>query len=160
MALYPILADSIRAPHEDRSALPLWKKFICGGSAGGLASLTGVPSEVLLVRMTADQKLPASDPLRRNYGGILHALTRITKEEGAATLWSGAAPTVARAILLNAGQLAVFAQAKEQIRSRTDMDGPLLLFTSSLVASFFATFLSCPADVLKSRLQVGMDRVT
>ena len=70
-----------------------------------------------------------------------------------AKLWEGAAPTVARAILLNAGQLAVYAEAKQRVRSSMGLDGIPLQFVSSLVASFVAVGLSCPADVLKSRMQ-------
>lgn len=35
------------------------KKLALGGSAGAIASMTGVPSEVVLVRMAADNKLKA-----------------------------------------------------------------------------------------------------
>jgi solute carrier family 25 oxoglutarate transporter 11 len=151
MALYPALVASALRPGENSLSLP--KKFACGAAAGGLASLMGVPSEVALVRMTADMKLAADDPLRRNYLSVLDALRRIVHEEGISTLWEGAGPTVSRAVLINAGQLAVYSQAKETVRSRFGLEGIPLQFVSSLVASVVAVGLSCPADVLKSRMQ-------
>jgi len=151
MALYPILADKIKGADEE--TLPLWKKFVCGATAGGTASISGVPSEVSLVRMAADQKLAIDDPLRRNYSSVFDAISRIAKEEGVSKLWEGAAPTIARAILLNAGQLAVYSDAKERLRSTLGLTGIPLQFSSSLVASVVATAMCCPADVVKSRMQ-------
>ena len=104
--------------------------------------------------MAADGKLPPNDPNRRNYNGVIDAIKRIAAEEGVAKLWEGAAPTVARAILLNAGQLAVYSQAKESIASSTPLTGIPLQFVSSLVSATAAVALSCPADVIKSRMQV------
>ena len=44
---------------------------------------------------------------RRGYTSVVNALMRISREEGVRALWSGTPPTIARACLLNAGQLAV-----------------------------------------------------
>merc|ERR1712198_709693 len=41
----------------------------------------------------------------------------IYKEEGLTTLWRGATPTMARAMALNAAQLATYSQAKQAILS-------------------------------------------
>lgn len=150
MALYPMLADAAKSKD---GTLPLWKKFACGATAGGTASMFGVPSEVSLVRMTADQKLEVTDPNRRNYSSVFNAISRIAKEEGVSTLWKGAAPTVARAVLLNAGQLAVYSDAKERLNSSIGLRGVPLQFASSFCASLVATAMCCPADVLKSRMQ-------
>ena len=46
MAIYPMLMDMAKDKSKPDAPLPLYKKFMCGASAGGLASLTGVPSEV------------------------------------------------------------------------------------------------------------------
>jgi solute carrier family 25 (mitochondrial oxoglutarate transporter), member 11 len=154
MALYPIVVEKVNVFTGSKGGdMPLYQKFFCGATAGAIASLCGVPSEVTMVRMTADQKYPIGDPQRRNYTGVGNALSRIVKEEGVGKLWEGAAPTVARAVLLNAGQLAVYADLKEKIGRSTGMSGIPLQFVASLGASVVATALSCPADVLKSRMQ-------
>lgn len=155
MALYPIVVDKVNAISGSKPGdkMPFYQKFICGATAGAIASLCGVPSEVIMVRMTADQKYPVGDPQRRNYTGVFNALTRIVKEEGVGKLWEGALPTCARAVLLNAGQLGVYSDLKEKINKSTGMTGIPLQFVASLGASVVATALSCPADVLKSRMQ-------
>jgi len=151
MAFVPILYDQVRDPSE--VTLPLYKKLFCGAVAGGTASVIGVPSEVSLVRMSGDQKLAITDPNRRNYTSVFNALRRIAAEEGVSSLWKGATPTVARAILLNMGQMPVASQAKEVISAKTGMSGIPLKFSSAMVASVFAVGFSCPADVIKSRMQ-------
>ena len=110
MAFVPILYEKVRAPHEVN--LPLYKKLFCGALAGGTASIIGVPSEVSLVRMSGDRKLPATDPNRRNYTSVFNAMRRIASEEGVTSLWKGATPTIARAILLNMGQMPVASLSK------------------------------------------------
>ena len=64
----------------------------------------GSPADLSLIRMQADTTLPAEQ--RRNYKGVGDALGRIIKEEGIAGLFTGAGPTVVRAMALNMGMLA------------------------------------------------------
>ena len=59
---------------------PVQEAF-CGAVAGGTASIIGVPSEVSLVRMSGDRKLPATDPNRRNYTSVFNAMRRIGSDK-------------------------------------------------------------------------------
>ena len=63
--------------------------------------------------MTSDGRLPLAE--RRNYKNVLDALVRITREEGLLTLWRGAIPTMGRAMVVNAAQLASYSQAKQAL---------------------------------------------
>ena len=65
--------------------------------------------------MTADGRLPMAE--RRNYKNVFDALFRIVREEGLFTLWRGATPTMARAMVVNAAQLASYSQAKQGLVS-------------------------------------------
>jgi len=58
--------------------------------------------------MMADGRLPVNE--RRGYKNVFDALFRVIKEEGVFTLWRGATPTVLRAMVLNAAQLASYSQ--------------------------------------------------
>eukprot|EP00729_Bicosta_minor_P010190 gene10190-12289_t len=149
MAFYSILLDKYKPPPGE--TMPFIKKLGLGLTAGGTASFIGTPSEVCLVRMSADQRAP--EHLRRNYKHVIDAIMTIGKEEGVAALWKGAGPTVARACLLNAGQLGVYSEAKQTIEASAGLSGIPLMFCSSIVAGFAAVGLSCPADVIKSRIQ-------
>ena len=52
----------------------------------------------------ADTTVPLEQ--RRNYKGVFDALARIVKDEGIGGLFTGAGPTVVRAMALNMGMLA------------------------------------------------------
>ena len=153
MALYTIGLSKIAEPGKPPSFLA---KLTLGSAAGAAASVLGVPADVVMVRMAADAKAPAVQ--RRNYAGVFQALGRIAREEGIRALWSGTGPTMARAMLLNAGQLGVYSEAKECLaplweKGTGTASGLVVQLASGLCSATAATVLSCPADVIKSRLQ-------
>lgn len=63
----------------------------------------------------ANLRLPVAE--RRGYTGVFNALTRIVSEEGVLTLWRGCGPTIVRAMVVNAAQLASYSQAKQGLYS-------------------------------------------
>lgn len=69
--------------------------------------------QVALIRMTSDGRLPAAE--RRNYKHVGDAIVRMAREEGLTTLWRGAIPTMGRAMVVNAAQLASYSQAKQAL---------------------------------------------
>jgi len=94
---------------------------------------------------------------RANYTSVFDALMRISRAEGFTSLWAGAYPTVARAMALNLGQLAVFSEAKARLKTATL--GPYAqTLAASAVAGFFASFFSLPFDFVKTRLQKQVKR--
>merc|ERR1712129_442547 len=97
----------------DGKAPGFFMKAAMGMAAGGSAAFVGTPAEVALIRMTSDGSLPVDK--RRNYSSVFNALARIYREEGLATLWRGATPTMTRAMVVNGAQLATYSQAKQVI---------------------------------------------
>jgi len=127
-------------------------KAALGMTAGGTAAFVGTPAEVSLIRMTSDGSLPAEK--RRNYTSVFNALFRIYKEEGLLTLWRGATPTMARAMVVNAAQLATYSQAKQIILdSGYIKDGIFCHFVASMISGLVTTIASMPVDIAKTRLQ-------
>ncbi|KAL4804524.1 mitochondrial carrier domain-containing protein [Aspergillus unguis] len=122
-----------------------------GLTAGGIAAMIGNPADLALVRMQSDGLKPPE--ARANYRSVVDALARISKAEGVTALWAGAFPTVVRAMALNLGQLAFFAESKAQLKSRTTLSAQNQTFAASAIAGFFASFLSLPFDFVKTRLQ-------
>jgi solute carrier family 25 (mitochondrial oxoglutarate transporter), member 11 len=119
--------------------------------AGGIGAMIGNPAEVCLIRMQSDGLLPPEK--RANYRSVFDALARITRSEGVLGLWSGAYPTVIRAMALNFGQLAFFSESKHQIATRTSASETTQTVAASFIAGFFASAFSLPFDFVKSRLQ-------
>eukprot|EP00127_Corallochytrium_limacisporum_P006402 Clim_evm10s226 gene=Clim_evmTU10s226 len=135
-------ADNIQFYH--RAGLGLF--------AGACGAIAGNPAEVALVRMTADGRLPPAE--RRNYKSVFDALIRVVREEGVLRLWRGVSPTVARAMLLNAAQLATYSQAKAMLQRKFSFpEGVPLHLTASTMSGLCASFVSLPADIVKTRVQ-------
>ena len=127
-------------------------KATLGLSAGAVASFVGTPAEVALIRMCTDGRLPPDQ--RRNYKSVLDALVRIIREESVTTLWRGCGPTVARAMVVNAAQLATYSQAKEAILKTSYVDdGVFCHFLASMVSGLTTTMASMPVDIAKTRIQ-------
>ncbi|KAI1473022.1 mitochondrial carrier [Daldinia caldariorum] len=122
-----------------------------GLAAGGIAAFIGNPADLALIRMQSDGLKPVAE--RKNYKSVIDALSSIVKSEGVTALWSGATPTVARAMALNVGQLAFFSEAKAQLKAHTQWSPLSQTLTASAIAGFFASFLSLPFDFVKTRLQ-------
>lgn len=103
-------------------------------AAGVVGAFVGTPAEVALIRMTADGRLPPAE--RRNYKNVFDSLFRIVKEEGVFTLWRGALPTMGRAMVVNAAQLASYSQAKQFLLD-TGQIVVLIAFTINEVTNIF-----------------------
>ncbi|XP_059477187.1 mitochondrial 2-oxoglutarate/malate carrier protein [Neocloeon triangulifer] len=123
-----------------------------GMAAGVCGAFVGTPAEVALIRMTADGRLPLAE--RRNYKSVFDALFRITREEGLFTLWRGAIPTMGRAMVVNAAQLASYSQAKQfLLDTGYFQDNILCHFVSSMISGLVTTAASMPVDIAKTRIQ-------
>ncbi|KAJ5721634.1 mitochondrial 2-oxoglutarate/malate carrier protein [Penicillium malachiteum] len=127
------------------------ERAAAGLAAGGVAAMIGNPADLALIRMQSDGLKPKA--IRANYRSVFDALVRIPRAEGVTALWAGALPTVIRAMALNMGQLAFFAESKAQLKQHTSLSTQNQTFAASAIAGFFASFLSLPFDFIKTRLQ-------
>uniref|UniRef100_A0AC34QD88 Mitochondrial 2-oxoglutarate/malate carrier protein n=1 Tax=Panagrolaimus sp. JU765 TaxID=591449 RepID=A0AC34QD88_9BILA len=127
-------------------------KAALGMTAGAVGSFVGNPTEVALIRMTSDGRLPPEQ--RRNYKNVFDAVIRIFREEGVLALWRGCGPTVGRAMVVNAAQLGTYSQAKQFIlTSGYVKDGIFCHFLSSMISGLATTIASMPVDIAKTRIQ-------
>ena len=70
------------------------------------------------------------------------------------TLWRGATPTIARAIVVNAAQLGTYSQAKDSAKSMLKLEeGIPLHFMAAMISGLVTTIASMPVDIVKTRLQ-------
>lgn len=142
----------------DKNAISLPSKMLMGLTSGGIGSFVGTPSELALVRMSNDKKLPMEQ--RRNYNGVGNCISRIASEEGLPALFTGAPATVLRACLLSACAMGITSEVKQRLglSGYFGPDGKIyggvpLLFVATLVSSFCANVVANPFDVVKSRMQ-------
>ncbi|RVE48024.1 hypothetical protein evm_007336 [Chilo suppressalis] len=79
-------------------------------------------------------------------------LKRVVKEEGVLKLWRGATPTVARAMVVTAVQLATYSQAREMFIPYVP-DGIALHFCAAMMSGLVTTIASMPVDIIKTKIQ-------
>ena len=122
--------------------------------AGAIGAAVGNPADLAMVRMQADGRLPPE--LRRNYRHGGEALMRVVREEGVLALWRGCGPTVNRAMIVTASQMAVYDKTKATIlregKPHGLRDGLMVQTGASFVAGVVAALTSNPIDLAKSRL--------
>ena len=162
IGIYAYLLESAQntniANGLDKNAISLQAKMLMGMTSGGIGSFVGTPSELALVRMSNDKKLPLDQ--RRNYNGVGNCISRIAKEEGVPGLFRGAPATVVRACLLSACAMGITSEIKMRLSGSGFFgdDGKLyggipLLFVATLISSLAANVVANPFDVVKSRMQ-------
>ncbi|KAH7175657.1 mitochondrial carrier domain-containing protein [Dactylonectria macrodidyma] len=152
LGIFDTLMKNLSAKAKDQGRqVGFSERATAGLTAGGLAAMVGNPADLALIRMQSDGLKPLAE--RKNYKSVIDALSSIAKNEGIAALWSGAAPTVVRAMALNFGQLAFFSEAKAQLKANTDLSVQAQTLSASAIAGFFASFFSLPFDFVKTRLQ-------
>nr|CAH7754356.1 unnamed protein product [Callosobruchus chinensis] len=150
LGIYTFLFD--KAKSSDGKPPGFAVKAIIGMISGMCGAFVGTPAEVALIRMTADGRLPPAE--RRNYSNVFNALSRIVKEEGVLTLWRGAVPTMGRAMVVNAAQLASYSQAKQLLVENLKLsEGIFLHFVASMISGLITTAASMPVDIAKTRIQ-------
>lgn len=113
IGLFFSLSDALRARKRGAERISLLEKIGCALVAGSVSSFLATPFDVTLVRLQSDLTLPPA--LRRNYRNALHAAAQISREEGLRALWSGARPTVLRAVAANVSMLVCFSEFKERL---------------------------------------------
>ncbi|KAI3907627.1 hypothetical protein MKW98_016271 [Papaver atlanticum] len=137
---------------NDSSPLSLPKKAFLGGISGVIAQVLASPADLVKVRMQADGRLMMQG-LQPRYTGIFNALNTIVKTEGIGGLWRGVVPNVQRAFLVNMGELACYDHAKRFVIGKQVCDDNIYAHTlASTMSGLAATALSCPADVVKTRV--------
>ncbi|XP_020270305.1 mitochondrial uncoupling protein 3 [Asparagus officinalis] len=128
------------------------EKAVAGGSSGVVAQVVASPADLIKVRMQADGRM-LSQGLQPRYSGIFDAFKKIIQTEGFQGLWRGVLPNAQRAFLVNMGELTCYDQAKHFIINHQICGDNSFAHTLASVASgLSATALSCPADVIKTRM--------
>ena len=151
LGLYEYLKNEWRDPTQQGSGLPLYQKVTAALVAGASGAVVGNPADLAMVRMQADGRLPLYE--RRNYTGVGNALFRMVKQDGVLSLWTGSAPTVTRAMLVTAAQLATYDQIKDAVTEHHLVpEGLATQVVASCGAGVLTSVASNPIDVVKTRV--------
>ncbi|KAF4548254.1 putative mitochondrial carrier protein 5 [Elsinoe fawcettii] len=144
----------------EHGVAPSVSYFAAGWFADLAASPLYVPSEVLKTRLQLQGR--HNNPHFNsgyNYRSTWDALRTIIRKEGAAELFSGYKATLARDLPFSAIQFAVYEQEQKLAKAwcgRKDIGLPLEILTGAS-AGGLAGVLTCPLDVVKTRIQTQLD---
>ncbi|CAN1187789.1 Mitochondrial uncoupling protein 3 [Linum perenne] len=133
-------------------SISLFGKAVIGGASGAFAQIVASPADLVKVRMQADSRM-VSQGIWPRYTSSFDAFSKIIASEGYRGLWRGVVPNIQRAFLVNMGELACYDHAKRfVIRNRIAEDNIYSHTLASTMSGLCATALSCPADVVKTRM--------
>ena len=144
---------------DDARVFPSLAYLTAGFVADLAASVVYVPSEVLKTRLQL-QGRPDNPHTRSgyNYRGTLDALRTIGRREGVPALFQGYKATLARDLPFSALQFAFYEQEQGWARrwaAAPDIGLPLEVATAT-TAGGLAGVLTCPLDVVKTRIQTAV----
>ena len=150
LGLYKYIEDHYKE-HEKRN-LTFLEKTLASLVTGAIGSAIANPTDVALIRFQADNSLPPEK--RRNYKNVIDALLRIHREEGVRGLWTGATPTIFRAMSVNSSQLVSYNQTKEMLQAYLNTEGePVSIrLLSSALSGVAVTVFSLPFDNVKTKI--------
>lgn len=128
-----------------------YSRLITGCASGGIAACISCPAEVTLVRISNDKTLPEAQ--RRNYKGIGDAFTRILREEGPMTFFSGSGPFVNRAMLVGAVQVGTYDQFRQMYRKSFGITSDIgNVFCAAMTSGLLYSLVTMPFETAKNRM--------
>ena len=138
-----------RARQEDGSITLPWE-IVAGASAGGCQVIFTNPLEIVKVRLQVQGELAKQGNVPRR------SAWWIVKSLGVFGLYKGATACLMRDIPFSAIYFPTYAHLKKDYfgESPTHSLGILQLLTAGAIAGMPAAYLTTPADVIKTRLQV------
>ena len=101
------------------------------------------PADLAMVRM---QARPIAEGTAQELQARREALARVVREEGVLALWRGCAPTVNRAMIVTASQMAVYDKSKAAVLKESGAkDGLAVQTGASFIAGVVAALTSIPS---------------
>jgi len=157
LGLYRYACD--RGQEKYGGHLPFVVKALFSIVAGAGGVMVGNPFDVALVRMQTDTLRPVAE--RRNYSGVVDAVSSVTRKEGVVALWRGCTVNIARASAMNLGMMAAYDQIKETLEETRLGKCKRTTILASFMAAVSCSFTTMPFDCVKTRLQtMTVDPVT
>ncbi|RDW77030.1 hypothetical protein BP6252_05083 [Coleophoma cylindrospora] len=147
----------------DSGITPQIAYLTSGFLADGAASFVYVPSEVLKTRLQLQGRY--NNPYFKsgyNYKGTAHAARTIVRQEGFSALFHGYKATIFRDLPFSALQFTFYEQGQtwaRQWKQSRDIGLPLELLTGA-AAGGLAGVITCPLDVVKTRIQTQVNTPT
>ena len=144
--VYSLFRINMYEKINNEKKLNISNKYLLGGLCGGVSQFIASPLDLLKVqyitKLKNNKNIKINDMIREIYN-----------KKGTRGLWRGATPNIARAILVNFGELSTYDIVKTNLRTKFNMDNGISIYGLSTISSGYVSTLCCnPADVIKSRM--------
>lgn len=138
---------------DEMGFISQWRALFAGGLAGVAAALATYPIEV------AETRLIAQNCRERTYIGIIHAISKIYRNEGLLALYRGFSLTVIGGFPFSVGCYAVYMHLDQLWQEPQFRFTPLQNFINGCVAAGVAQTLSYPFETVKRKMQAQSPRL-
>lgn len=130
---------------------------LTGGLSRAMAAVVSCPITVVKTRMeyVASPGSLLNANMAQQYRGTLHALATIAHQEGLKGLYRGLGPTVLSNAPFSALYYTFYTQLQEKLKTG-DKPSTAVNFASGTIAAVAATLITQPADVVRTRMQLGL----
>ena len=161
LGLYPTLRRAVAS--DDQGDIGVAKKLLIGLTTGAIGAFVGNPTDLVKIRFQGEAGRLSAEGIyttglyagsRPSYPHTLAAFVGVYREAGLAGWLTGVGPSMLRASLVTAGQVAAYDHSKYLLGEKYRLleEGPGLFFVASFVSGLCATTLSAPADLVKTRV--------
>lgn len=139
---------------------PDWRPFVYGGMASIAAEFSTFPIDTTKTRLQIQGQKISSRHSELKYRGMLHALYRISREEGVKALYSGIGPAVLRQATYGTIKIGVYYTAKKHLVKNPNEENLLTNVCCGMLAGAISSSLANPTDVLKIRMQAKNENLS
>lgn len=161
---YEIVRDGISGITPQSGSVPekqLSSMILAGLICGSLGYAASAPFHLLKTITQAQKTLVIEanagvHPFSHaNSSSSLNTFMTIVRNGGVLGLWNGVVPLTCRGALFTTGQMVGYDGVKTILKKEGCEEGPLLHIVSSFAASFGASFLSAPADLVMTKFMTA-----
>ncbi|XP_035208620.1 kidney mitochondrial carrier protein 1-like [Stegodyphus dumicola] len=130
-----------------------WRPFAYGGLASIAAEFGTFPIDTTKTRLQVQGQVSDARFREVKYKGMIHALLRISKEEGVKALYSGIKPALLRQATYGTIKIGIYYSLKNLIIKHPHDETLFKSVLCGISAGVIASSIANPTDVLKVRLQ-------
>lgn len=130
-----------------------WRPFLYGGIASVTAEFGTFPIDTTKTRLQVQGQRSDARYSELKYRGMVHALIRITKEEGLQALYSGIRPALLRQATYGTVKIGIYYSLKHALIRDPHEETLLKSVICGITAGVISSSIANPTDVLKIRMQ-------
>lgn len=130
-----------------------WQPFVYGGICSAVAECGTFPIDTTKTRLQIQGQVNDVRHRQLRYRGMLHALVRISKEEGLRALYSGIGPAILRQTTYGTVKIGIYYSLKNALMRDPHDETLVKNMICGIFAGVVSSSLANPTDVLKVRMQ-------